>query len=98
MLPILLLFSAHSLISIAWPITKFRYFVPILPIVVLISCEYINRAFISKNKQRLFMCIGLICTIVLSFLIYFATAPTHSYYYDGTITTDPFGRNGEYSP
>jgi hypothetical protein len=99
MLPILLLFSVHSLISIAWPVTKFRYFVPILPIVVLISCEYVNRVFISKNKQRLFMCLGLICTIALSFLIYFAMAPTHhSYYYDGAITTDPFGRNGEYSP
>jgi len=95
MLPILLLFFLHSLISIAWPITKFRYFVPILPLLIIISCEHINRIFNNEKKRHFFMCAGLICAIVLSFLTYFATSPTHSYYLDGgIITTDPFGGIG----
>ncbi|MDD5041362.1 MAG: glycosyltransferase family 39 protein [Candidatus Peribacteraceae bacterium] len=96
LLPVLLLFVAHFLISASWPITKFRYFVPLLPLVFLLSLDALN--FFVPNRRMRFLWMTLITVSIVcgSALTYFSV-PTHTYYYDGAITTDPFSGRGEWN-
>jgi len=95
MIPLLLILAFHLFVTLPWPIIKFRYFVPILPLVFIIALEQIYN-FKTKTAYKNIL-IGAIFVFIatLSFLTY-RSVPTHTYYYDGAITTDPFGRKGEF--
>ncbi|MFH0851338.1 MAG: hypothetical protein V1876_01170, partial [Candidatus Peregrinibacteria bacterium] len=96
LLPILLVFAAHMLISASWPVTKFRYFVPLLPLVFLLSLEAI-RHFNPRRRTRI-LWMGLISVAICSgSILTYLSVPTHTYYYDGAITTDPFSGRGEWN-
>ena len=96
MLPIIIICVLHLLISAAWPITKFRYFVPLFPLVLFIGVDQIYAY--PYSRQFRYTIIGMItvCFITVSVLTYRAI-PTHTYYYDGAITQDPFHTRGEYN-
>jgi len=96
LLPVLLVFAAHALISASWPITKFRYFVPLLPLVFLLSMDAIH-GFLKPGRLRTAtLCLITVLIALGSVLTYFSV-PTHTYYYDGAITTDPFSGRGEWN-
>tara|TARA_Y100000310_G_scaffold267318_1_gene279261 strand:+ start:4769 stop:6076 length:1308 start_codon:yes stop_codon:yes gene_type:complete len=94
MLPVLLVCVLHILLSAAWPITKFRYFVPLLPLVYFVGMDQFRSLRLSSTRQRGFLVLTTVCVVVLSYLTYHST-PTHTYYYDGAITQDPFHSRGE---
>jgi len=96
LLPVLLLFAAHALISAAWPVTKFRYFVPLLPLVFVLSAEALEHFFPRVRTRVLWYALITVAVVLCSFLT-FLSVPTHTYYYDGAITTDPFSSRGEWN-
>jgi len=96
MLPIIIICVLHLLISASWPITKFRYFVPLFPLILFIGLDQIYALSLSKCKHRAVLITTSVCFVVVSVLTYRAI-PTHTYYYDGAITQDPFHSRGEYN-
>ena len=93
--PVIIIFILHLIISTAWPITKFRYFVPVLPLVFLIALDQIYNIKIKTIYRNLIIILISASILSLSFLTYRST-PGHTYYNDGAITTGPFGdRAGE---
>lgn len=95
LIPLLLILAVHILVSAAWPVVKFRYFVPMLPLVLIVTMEYLYGLRISKTLQRSIVGTVLACILLLSWRTYLSV-PTHTYYYDGAITTDPFSAPGEF--
>ena len=94
LLPLFLIFGFHILISAAWPVTKFRYFVPMLPLVFLAGSYWITD-FISNRRLKLLAAgSSFALLILLSIFTYFST-PSRTYFYGGTVTTDNFGSKGE---
>ncbi|MSR86580.1 hypothetical protein EXS70_00165 [Candidatus Peribacteria bacterium] len=89
MSPILLLFVCHLLISVAWPITKFRFFVPMLPLVFLIAMEQLLSLPV-KREQKLAWVGAITCSIAILSALTWNSIATHTYYFDGALTTDPF--------
>lgn len=96
LLPIFLLFAAHFLISASWPITKFRFLVPLLPLVFLLALEQILHAIPRKKTQALWMAL-ITAGIVLGSVLTYFSVPTHTYYFDGAITTSPFSDRQEWN-
>ncbi|ALM10251.1 MAG: hypothetical protein PeribacterA2_0889 [Candidatus Peribacter riflensis] len=96
LLPVLILFAAHFLVSAGWPITKFRYFVPLLPLVFILSLEAIEHLVPRFRTQTLLLSL-ISVSFVLTAALTFFSVPTHTYYYDGAITTDPFSGRGEWN-
>ena len=92
--PILLLCALHLLLSAAWPVMKFRYLVPLLPFVFLLSLEQIQEMKAPLRLKHGIIAATFASIILLSFLTYRAI-PTHTYYYDGAITQDAFHGNEE---
>lgn len=95
MLPIIIICVLHLLISASWPITKFRYFVPLFPLVLFIGVDQLLAVCSSKQSRYAIASVTTICFLIVSLLTYHAI-PTHTYYYDGAITQDPFHARGEY--
>lgn len=94
LLPAALLLFFHISISAGWPIAKFRYLVPILPIVYFFGFFYIVRIIESYRLKLWLAGASVLLLFGVSVLTFFST-PTHTYYYDGSLTTDNFGKNGE---
>lgn len=94
MFPVLLLVVFHSLISIAWPVMKFRYFVPMVPFVFLIGVEFAYRAIPLRACRYGVLAASFLVLVWFSFAAH-RSVPSHTYYYDGAITTDSFGKQGE---
>jgi len=95
MLPIIVLCVLHLLLSAAWPVTKFRYFVPLLPLVYFIAVDQIQHISLTQSMRNGVYALVTVCIVVLSYCTYLSV-PTHTYYYDGAITNDPFHGRGEY--
>lgn len=95
MLPILTLCAFHILLSASWPVTKFRYFVPLLPLVFFIGMDQIMHLSMGRTIRIGIFAVITASIVVLSYLTY-SSVPTHTYYYDGAITNDPFHARGEY--
>ena len=94
LLPLFLILGFHILISAVWPVTKFRYFVPMLPLVFLAGSYWITD-FISNRRLKLLAAgSSFALLILLSIFTYFST-PSRTYFYGGTVTTDNFGSKGE---
>lgn len=96
MLPILSLFVFHIFLSAGWPITKFRYFVPMFPLVLFIAVDQIENLSLRKHIRTGLYTAVTACIVILSYMTYLSV-PTHTYYYDGAITNDPFHSKGEFN-
>jgi 4-amino-4-deoxy-L-arabinose transferase-like glycosyltransferase len=96
LLPVFLLFAMHFAISASWPITKFRYFVPMLSLSFLLALEALEHFVPERRPRLLWMSLISVAVFLGSVLTYFSV-PTHTYYYDGAITTDPFSGRGEWN-
>lgn len=86
MWPILIVLVLHVTLSAAWPIAKFRYFVPLLPLVLLVCLEHAH-AVLPRRAAVAVTALSLLAVAALSYMTY-AAVETHTYYYDGALTTD----------
>lgn len=93
-LPVILILFFHILISAAWPITKFRYFVSMIPLVVILGVYYLYAYLQNVRLRNLLIAFTVTITIVLSTITYLG-ARSHTSYYGGILTTDPFGKQWE---
>jgi 4-amino-4-deoxy-L-arabinose transferase-like glycosyltransferase len=91
--PLLLLTVAHGALILLWPTTKFRYLVPLLPLLLLLGCGLLWQLQ-PPALRRLLAGLVLGATALTSLWTY-ASIPSHTYYYDGGIVTDNFGAQGE---
>jgi len=96
MLPIIALLVLHIFLSASWPVTKFRYFVPMLPLVFFVSVDQIRSLSFSPRVRDVLFGLITACILILSYMTYLSV-PTHTYYYDGAITNDPFHGREEYN-
>lgn len=87
--PMLLIAAFHTLISAAWPVMKFRYFVPLLPFVILIAMEHLEEFPMSKKAKRSVIIVSSALFILTAVLAY-RSVPTHTAYFDGAITQDAY--------
>jgi 4-amino-4-deoxy-L-arabinose transferase-like glycosyltransferase len=87
--PILLVLTFHLLLSTAWPVMKFRYFVPILPLVFILSLVHLWTLHVSDRWKNWIMGATFACIIIVSILTY-RSNPLHTTYFDGAVTQDPF--------
>jgi len=87
---IFILIFFHIFISCVLPVFKFRYFVPILPLILIISSDYMI-CFLNKRIKKAVIVTAIIFMIIFSGLTYLAT-PSHTYYYDGALTYDYFNK------
>lgn len=88
-LPLLVVVAFHTLLSASWPVWKFRFFVPLLPLVFLLALEELWHLPLARRWRNVCISATFTAIIVLSVLTYRAV-PTHTTYYDGALTQDPF--------
>jgi len=89
-IPLLLFYSS---ICAVWPIVKFRYFVPLLPLILGLGGYYISQ--LESAKYKLYSSLACVFGVIFFSALTFLSIPSRTYYYDGAITTDPFGVRGE---
>ncbi len=94
MMPVLLLLALHLFITAGWPIVKFRFFVPMLPLIILVAADELHALPIATTWKKRTGVTLFLCTIAVSFLA-FRSIPTHTHYYDGALTEDPFSGSEE---
>lgn len=94
MAPVLILLALHVLLTTAWPVVKFRYFVPMLPLVYFIAFEHMQIV-LQNRTVRTWTGVACVATTLTISILAFHSTPTHTAYYDGAVTTDPFGDHGE---
>ena len=94
LLSLILVLGFHLALSSAWPIAKFRYIVPVLPLVFILGSYYMIHMIPGTRLRRLALVTSMVGIVVVSLLTYVST-PTHTYYYGASITTDNFGKSGE---
>ncbi len=91
--PVVAVLLCHAALALFWPTTKFRYLVPIFPLVLVLG------AWLLTKVQPVWMraLLGSLSTAALIFVgaWTWAVIPSHTYYYDGGVVTDNFGQQGE---
>ncbi len=90
---LVILALVHLALVVWWPTTKFRYLVPLLPLVMAIGSWFAWQ--LKPPAMR-----NLLVSITVGLCLFtnlwtFATIPSHTYYYDGGLVRDNFGGQGE---
>ncbi len=93
-IPIFLLLFFHICISAPWPIAKFRYLVPILPLIFLLGGLYITQFIASERVKKYALIVSSLAVFIFSVITYLGV-PSHTYYYEGVPTSDIYGKQGE---
>jgi len=78
---IVALFGLHLLISCLWPVFKFRYFVPILPLTIGLGSYGIFVVELKEKTRRTIIILSVVALIVIGIITYIRV-PTHTSYYD----------------
>ncbi len=92
--PVLVLLTFHLLLCAGWPIWKFRFFLPLLPLVFILALEHLHHLPVSRAWKSGTITATFASIVLLSALTY-RSVPTHTYYYDGALTQDPFHSSEE---
>jgi hypothetical protein len=92
-IPVAVLALVHLALILFWPTTKFRYIVPLLPLVFAIGGWALWQVGPAGLRARLMLVtVGLfLFTNAWTML----SIPSHTYYYDGGLVADNFGQQGE---
>jgi hypothetical protein len=91
--PFVVLALVHLALIVWWPTTKFRYLVPLLPLLFAIGSRFL---FELKPATHRRMLVGLTAGLCLFTNVWtFVSIPSHTYYYDGGLVPDNFGGQGE---
>jgi hypothetical protein len=91
--PLLLLTLLHGGLILFWPTTKFRYLVPLFPLVVLIGAWLLWQ--VKPADLRYLLAVVALGSAAFTSAWTFASLPSHTYYYDGGVVGDNFGAQGE---
>lgn len=83
----------YAALCCIWPVIKFRAFTVLVPFVFALGASAILEIRGARLRAAL-AGLGLALVVLASVATFFAV-PTHTYYYDGALTSDTFGRAGE---
>jgi 4-amino-4-deoxy-L-arabinose transferase-like glycosyltransferase len=90
---LVLLALVHLALVLYWPTTKFRYLVPLMPLVLAIGSWFLWE--LKPFAQRSLLVVVTAGLCVFTNLWTFVSIPSHTYYYDGGLIDDNFGGQGE---
>ncbi len=89
----ILVVALFGLLTVAWPVVKFRTLVAIVPLIFGLGVHGAMQV-PARRWRRAILSAGVAGVLLLSSLT-FLRSPSHTYYYDGVLTRDAFGRAGE---
>jgi hypothetical protein len=89
---LLALTICHTFSFLSWRVFKFRYFVSIFPLLLLLGLVAIS--YLKPKIGTTILSATLVLTIAISIAVYYQN-PFHTYYYDGVFTKDQFRGTGE---
>ena len=92
-LPVAVLALVHLALIIWWPTTKFRYLIPLLPLVFAIGAWALWQLRPATIRLRLAAVTLGLCLFTNTWSMY--SIPSHTDYYDGGLIGDNFGQQGE---
>lgn len=89
--PVVVLAALHTALIILWPTAKFRYLVPLLPLVFALGAHAVWR-YCPRPALVAIAVVGIcISTNVATYL----SLPSRTYYFNGGLVRDNFGGQGE---
>jgi 4-amino-4-deoxy-L-arabinose transferase-like glycosyltransferase len=91
--PLAVLALVHLALVLCWPTTKFRYLVPLLPLLFAIGSWFLWQ--LKGPAQRGLLVVVTVALCLFTNLWTFVDIPSHTYYYDGGLVQDNFGGQGE---
>ena len=83
----------HLALIIWWPTTKFRYLIPLLPLVFAIGAWALWQLRPESVRHRLAIVTLGLCLFTNAWTM--LSIPSRTYYYDGGLIGDNFGQQGE---
>jgi 4-amino-4-deoxy-L-arabinose transferase-like glycosyltransferase len=92
-LPVAVLALVHLALIVWWPTTKFRYLVPLLPLVIALGGWCLWQIGPAAVRNRLAIVVAGLCLFTNAWTM--LSIPSHTYYYDGGLVADNFGQQGE---
>ncbi|MCC6176322.1 MAG: glycosyltransferase family 39 protein [Chloroflexi bacterium] len=90
---VVVLAVVHLALILLWPTTKFRYLVPLLPLVFAIGGWFLWR--LGPPRQRLLLAVVTAGLCLFTNVWTMLEIPSRTYYYDGGLVDDNFGQQGE---
>jgi 4-amino-4-deoxy-L-arabinose transferase-like glycosyltransferase len=92
-LALLVVPTLFCLLTFVWPVVKFRTFVVLVPMAFLLGVHGAVHG-LPRTWGRVTVRVG-VAAVLLSSVLTFAGTESHTYYYDGVLTRDNFGKAGE---
>src|SRR5215217_3043981 len=92
-LPVAVLALVHLALIIWWPTTKFRYLIPLLPLVFGLGAWALWKLRPDALRLRLALVTVGLCLFTNAWTM--LSIPSRTYYYDGGLIGDNFGQQGE---
>jgi hypothetical protein len=91
--PVAVLALVHLALIVWWPTTKFRYLVPLLPLVFAVGAWALWQVQPGGLRLRLGIVTLGLCLFTNAWSM--LSIPSRTYYYDGGLVGDNFGQQGE---
>lgn len=91
--PVAVLALVHLALILWWPTTKFRYLIPLLPLVLALGAWCLWQVGPAALRARLALVVAGLC--LFTNLWTMLSIPSRTYYYDGGLVPDNFGQQGE---
>jgi hypothetical protein len=92
-MPVAVLALVHLALIVWWPTTKFRYLIPLLPLVFAIGAWALWQLQPTGLRSRLAAVTLGLCLFTNAWTM--LSIPSRTYYYDGGLIGDNFGQQGE---
>ncbi len=89
----ILVVAFFGMLTVTWPVVKFRVFVVIVPWLFGLGVHGAMQV-TARGWRRAILAAGMAAVLLLSVLT-FMRSPSGTYYYDGVLTSDAFRRAGE---
>ena len=91
--PLVVLALVHLALVLWWPTTKFRYLVPLLPLVLAIGSWFLWQLRPATHRTALVAVTVAACLFTNAWTM--LEVPSRTFYYDGGLVDDNFGGQGE---
>jgi hypothetical protein len=92
-MPVAVLALVHLALIVWWPTTKFRYLIPLLPLVFGVGAWALWQLRPDALRTRLAAVTLGLCLFTNAWTM--LSIPSRTYYYDGGLIGDNFGQQGE---
>ena len=92
-LPVAVLALVHLALIVWWPTTKFRYLIPLLPLVFAVGAWGLWQLQPGALRLRLAVVTLGLCLFTNAWSM--LSVPSRTFYYDGGLVGDNFGQQGE---